>query len=542
MSKDGKQAPLDTTDLPELPRGWCWATLETIAEIEGGITKDQKRPRSSTMREVPYLRVANVQRGFLDLAEMKTIFAEEEEIQALRLLQGDILFTEGGDRDKLGRGWVWNGELAECIHQNHIFRARPRRELVEPKFVSYHGNYFGQKWFVRTGKQTTNLASINKGVLRRFPVPVAPLNEQRRIVAKVEELFSDLDAGVAALLRVKVKLKRYRAAVLKAAVEGRLTEQWRAAHPEIEPASLLLERILSERRRAWEREQLARFAAAGREPPSNWREKYATPSSPDTAGPFHVPEGWAVASLAQLTSAVRPICYGILMPKENVADGVLYVKVKDIKGDRIDLPNLHRTRREIAEEYARASLRPGDLLLAIRGTYGRVAEVPPELDGGNITQDTARLAIANEMTGEFVAWALRASVCQNFFKRVARGVAVKGVNIADVRRCPIPLPPTSEQPQIVAEVAEKMSQIEAAETAVEHSLRRASRLRQAILKRAFEGTLVPQDPNDEPASGLLERLRGNRDFPGKQRREKVCGPHPNSPGRFPIIVRGRTEP
>ena len=114
------------------------------------------------------------------------------------------MFNEGGDRDKLGRGWVWGGEIEECIHQNHVFRARPCLEAVDPKFVSLHGNFFGQQWFTRTGKQTTNLASINKNVLRAFPVALAPLNEQHRIVAKVEELFSDLDAAVAALERVRV--------------------------------------------------------------------------------------------------------------------------------------------------------------------------------------------------------------------------------------------------------------------------------------------------------------------------------------------------
>ena len=107
MSRDGKKdfAELDTSTLPSLPKGWCWTTLATVADIDGGITKDQKRPSTVTMREIPYLRVANVQRGFLDLAEIKTILAEEEEIRSLRLQEGDILFTEGGDRDKLGRGW-----------------------------------------------------------------------------------------------------------------------------------------------------------------------------------------------------------------------------------------------------------------------------------------------------------------------------------------------------------------------------------------------------------------------------------------------------
>ena len=115
--------------------------------------------------------------------------------------------------------------------------------------------------------------SLN-GTIKTLPVPIAPLNEQSRIVAKIEELFSDLDAGVANLLRVRANLKRYRAAVLKAAVEGKLTEDWRAQHPDTEPASVLLERILTERRRKWEEDQLAKFAEAGKQPPKGWQEKY----------------------------------------------------------------------------------------------------------------------------------------------------------------------------------------------------------------------------------------------------------------------------
>src|SRR4051794_21359658 len=123
--------------LPELPRGWAWATLRQIAELKGGITKGQRRANNVLIREVPYLRVANVQRGFLDLAEVKTIEAEEDEIAELRLRAGDVLFNEGGDRDKLGRGWIWRGEIPECIHQNHVFRARLRSPGIQPKLVSW---------------------------------------------------------------------------------------------------------------------------------------------------------------------------------------------------------------------------------------------------------------------------------------------------------------------------------------------------------------------------------------------------------------------
>lgn len=137
------------------PRVKEWTTLGEIAEVVGGVTKDSKRQGDSTFVEVPYLRVANVQRGYLDLREITTIRVSPEKASVLRLEPGDILFNEGGDRDKLGRGWVWQGEIGDCIHQNHVFRARLLTTNFDPKFVSMHGNTFGRTWFEQMGKQTT---------------------------------------------------------------------------------------------------------------------------------------------------------------------------------------------------------------------------------------------------------------------------------------------------------------------------------------------------------------------------------------------------
>jgi type I restriction enzyme S subunit len=185
--------PQSPPDLPELPEGWHWSTLAAIAAIKGGVTVDRKRVEDST-RSVPYLRVANVQRGYLDLGEVNCIHATEAAINDLRLRPGDVLFNEGGDRDKLGRGWIWEGQLDECIHQNHVFRARLYLHELSPKLVSWWGNSFGQQYFLREGKQTTNLASINLKVLRAFPIPVAPVSEQQRITAEIERLLSSHDA------------------------------------------------------------------------------------------------------------------------------------------------------------------------------------------------------------------------------------------------------------------------------------------------------------------------------------------------------------
>jgi type I restriction enzyme S subunit len=460
------------------------------------------------MREVPYLRVANVQRGYLDLEEVRTILADADEIEALRLRKGDILFTEGGDRDKLGRGWVWNNEINECIHQNHIFRARPHLELVSPKFVSFHGNFFGQDWFARTGKQTTNLASINKGVLSRFPVPLAPINEQHRIVAKIEELFSDLDAGIAPLERATVHLKRYRAAVLKSAVEGRLTAEWRERHPNVEPASKLLDRILSERRRRWETEQEAGFAASGRTPPKNWRQKYHEPTVADTRDLPELPNGWSWASVQQVGNVQLGRQRS---PKHHSGTHMRpYLRVANVFEDRIDLGDVMEMNFTPAE-YENYRLEPGDILLnegQSMELVGRPAIYRGELPGACFTNTLVRFRSAAGVDPRYALKVFLAYLKNGRFQRIATiTVNIAHLGAGRFSEIEFPLPPAEEQSAIVAEVDRHFSIVEEAERLILKSLARANRLRASILKLAFEGKLVPQDPDDEAASTLLERSK-----------------------------------
>lgn len=206
----------DPEALRELSEGWVWARLVAVASIKGGITVDKKR-QDPTARPVPYLRVANVQRGYLDLDEIKLIDASAADIEALRLQPGDILFNEGGDRDKLGRGWIWEGQLAECIHQNHVFRARPYSADISGKLISWWGNTFGKDYFLREGKQTTNLASINITKLSALPVPLPPAAEQRRITSEVERRLSTLDE-----IEREVERSFKRAATVRSAFLSRL--------------------------------------------------------------------------------------------------------------------------------------------------------------------------------------------------------------------------------------------------------------------------------------------------------------------------------
>lgn len=233
----------DTDNLPQLPEDWVWASLDMIGEIVSGVAKGTKRATPVPMREVPYLRVANVQRGYLDLSEIKTILATEKDIEQLTLKEGDILFNEGGDRDKLGRGWIWKSEIEECIHQNHVFRCRLYDPNFVPELISYHGNTFGKLWFERAGKQTTNLASINMGILKRFPVPVIPVLEQKFIFDYIQSNLDIVDAQLEQNSKLIKNCSRQRTNILNQAFKGKLVPQ----DPNDEHAQVLLERIQQQR-------------------------------------------------------------------------------------------------------------------------------------------------------------------------------------------------------------------------------------------------------------------------------------------------------
>jgi len=214
-TKRWKSPPAPTSPLAFLlPEGWSLVSMEQIADISGGRAKDSKLSDGETL---PYLRVANVQRGRLDLAEVKTIICPSERIESLLLQKGDILLNEGGDRDKLGRGWIWNNQIERCIHQNHVFKARLACQDIKPEFISHYANTEGDRYFQQEGKQTTNLASISLSKVRSLPIALPPAAEQVRILAEVERRFSVLDQVEATVNASLRRCGQLRQAVLKRA-------------------------------------------------------------------------------------------------------------------------------------------------------------------------------------------------------------------------------------------------------------------------------------------------------------------------------------
>jgi type I restriction enzyme S subunit len=214
--KKGKALPsLDISNIPyELPEGWEWTSFDDIVNIVGGVTKGRKL-KGRTTGSFPYLRVANVQRGWLNLAQIKEIEIPLDELEKYSLKEGDLLITEGGDWDKVGRTAIWHEEISPCLHQNHVFRARVIDDTTSRHYLMlYLNSKVSRDYFAGSSKQTTNLASINMTQLRSAPMPVPPTAEQHRIVAKVDELMTLCDQLEANIREKNDTATRYAEAVV----------------------------------------------------------------------------------------------------------------------------------------------------------------------------------------------------------------------------------------------------------------------------------------------------------------------------------------
>jgi type I restriction enzyme S subunit len=490
------------TETNGLPKGWVECALNETA-VPGGTINPRTRGKGSFQ----YVDIDALDNSRQLISSPKTIENGQAPSRARMLLRNsDVLFS-------LVRPYLKNiaivpSELDGQVASTAYCVLHPN-EGVESKFLFYQ---LVQESFIQSVPTYGNSPpSARDNEFLAMSVRVAPTNEQRRIVQKIEELFSKLDAGVAALERVKANLKRYRAAVLKAAVEGKLTAGWRAKHPDTEPASKLLECILKERRRKWEEAQLAKYAASGREPPKGWREKYKEPAGPKTSGLIELAPSWCWATVEQLLHGIEAGKSFECLTRQAAADEWGVIKVSAMTWGRF----LGEENKAIPRDKSidrETEIRPGDLLLSRSNTVelvGATVLVESCRTKLLLSDKSMRLLAVDAVNGRWLHKAFSSRVARRQLSAMATGTSdsMRNVSQEKVFSVRLPLPPLAEQDQIVAEVERRLSIVDELEAQVEADLKRAGRLRQSILKRAFAGRLVPQDPTDEPAAKLLERIR-----------------------------------
>ena len=343
--------------------------------------------------------------------------------------------------------------------------------------------------------------------LKTVRIPVAPTAEQSRIAEALDELFSDLDAGVAALERARDKLKLYRASVLKAAVEGSLTAEWRRRNRQAEPAEELLKRILVERRRRWEKDQIGRYREKGKTPPKNWKARYKEPVAPDTADLPPLPEGWCWATLGR--------CFEVNVgatPRRSVAE-FWNGRIPWVSSGEVQFCSITGTRERITETglaNSNTRLNPaGSVILNMVGegrTRGKAGIL--EVDACNNQNCAAIWVSRTPIAPEYIYYWLAYRYEEN--RKLGSGNNQPAMNKGIVEGIVVPIPSVAEQRAIVEAVEDQISTIARLESDIESKLEASQALRQAILKHAFSGRLVPQEPNDEPASKLLERIAAER--------------------------------
>lgn len=503
-----------------LPKGWVNVAIEDLFEVlDDGRTMHQGWSPQCEKEASPcesvwgVLKTTAIQPGLFLPEHNKRLPKALAPLPQIEVRVGDILMTCAGPRSRCGIACLVRSTRKNLMISGKMYRFRVPDKLVEPRYLEA----FLQTAMARDAIDRMKTGGSDSGLnlthdrFRQLEVPVAPLNEQRRIVETYEELTTELDAGVAALEQVREKLKLYRAAVLNAAVEGTLTAEWRRLHPQTEPASELLRRILAKRRQRWEEEQLRKFKEKGREPPKNWKARYKEPVTPDTTDMPPLPDGWCWTTADQLSDAVRAITYGVIKLGPETEHGVLTLRSSNVRHLKLDLDYVKGISRGIAENFSRTFLTGGEVLITIRGTLGGVAVAPAFCAGYNVSREVAVVAPIEPATARAIAIFVGSPASQNWLTQNSRGITYQGINIEVLKEMPLPLAPIAELLVIAEAVEDQLSTIDHLESDLTAKLSNARTLRQSILRRAFSGNLVPQDPNDEPASELLKRIAVERE-------------------------------
>ena len=467
--------------LSTLPDGWVWTKVRSVIEKVPIGKKKLKQKNYESVGKFPVIdQGLSFIGGYTNHEELKVecqlpivVFGDHTKV----FKYVDFDFVAGADGIKV---------------------IRPQ-EMYHPKLFYY---------FARA------ISLPDKGYARHFqflekaPIPLPPLPEQHRIVAKIEELFTKLDAGINELHKAQSQLKQYRQSVLKAAFGGKLTEAWRTEYQEeLEPASVLLERILKERREKWEAEQLGQMKAKGEMPKDHrWKAKYKEPIVPDTSNLPELPKGWLWTTLPQIGELNRgksrhrprnaPLLYGGQYP---------LVQTGDIRHANGLIRHYNLTYSEEGLKQSRLWT-AGTLCITIAANIADTAILG--FDACFPDSIVGFLPEYGQCNIYFVEFFLRTAKAD--LERYAPATAQKNINLAILKDLAIPFPPLAEQNVIAQEIDRHLSVADEVEKTITVELKRAEQLRQSILKKAFSGELVPQDPNDEPASVLLERIKAEK--------------------------------
>ena len=502
-----------------LPPGWSTSPLGGVATINPRL--DRCVVDDDT--EVAFVPMRAVAPEGAGLVDPETRRYGEVKKGYTSFLSGDVIMAKITPCAENGKTTVVPEVPGQvCFGSTEFHTIRPeqgvRAEWIEQFLLQHETRRLAQ----RSMTGGVGQMRVPGEFLNSVQIPVAPSNEQDRIVSTLGELFSDLDAGAVALEEARDKLRLYRASVLKAAVEGALTADWRTRHPQVEPASELLKRILVERRRRWEQDQLRQFEEKGRVPPKNWKAKYKEPVARDTTRLPDLPDGWCWVSWGQIGFSQN----GRAFPSKHYqGSGTKLLRPGNLHMDG-QVRWTEKNTRYMPDRYLETAsalvVGSGELVINLTAQslkddfLGRVC-ITSRDEFCLLNQRLARLTPI-VVPPRFMLWVFKSAVFRQFVSELNTGSLIQHMFTRQLDEFLFPLPPLPEQEAIAEIVDDRLSVIERLEADIDGKLKKARGLRQAILRHAFTGKLVPQDPNDEPASELLKRVAAERETRAREAR------------------------
>jgi type I restriction enzyme, S subunit len=441
--------------MSELPYGWACTNMANIGRWSSGGTPSRSRAEYFG-QGVPWVKSGDLTDGVILSTEEQITELGLNNSSAKLMPPGTIsIALYGATIGKLGLLSFPAATNQACAN------VVPNKELIEPQYLFFY--LMSQKQALVDKGQGGAQPNISQDIVKTHPTLLAPLNEQRRIVAKLLKLLNRVNAAQTRLASIPLILKRFRQSVLAAACSGRLTADWRNEHPH--------------------------------------------PISDFTNGdsPYEIPKSWSCRTFESIS---REITVGFVGPmaKEYVESGMPFLRSLNVRPFRFDPTNIRFISPDFHRTILKSRLTPGDVAIVRSGNSGIACVIPESLPEANCS-DLVILRPASELVAAYACLFMNSSAAQAHVNSVKVGIAQGHFNVGSMKSTVVPLPPVAEQQEIVRRVDALFKTADALESRYRKAKAHVDKLTQSILAKAFRGELVPQDPNDEPAAALLERIR-----------------------------------
>jgi type I restriction enzyme, S subunit len=464
-----------------LPTGWKLVEIKDISFVNP--RPDRIKIKDDLKVSFVPMSAVSANSGFIDVTQERPFSDVKKGYTSF--LEGDVLFakiTPCMENGKIAVVPKLYNDYGFGSTEFHVLRPK---QGIDARFLYY---FISSENFRRNAAHHMTGAVGQKRVpadyIKKSIIPIAPSNEQKMIIAEIEKQFSRLDEAVENLKRIKSNLKRYKASVLKAAVEGKLTEEWRKANPDAEPADKLLDRILLERKKKWEEAELAKMKEKGKSPKdNNWHKKYKEPHTPEPEGLPKIPSSWVWATYDQLGE-----WNGGGTPSKQKSSywekGIIpWVSPKDMKTDRIT-KTIDKITQKAVKETVTKIIPSKSLLFVVRsGILRRMLPIAMNEMDVTINQDLKALTFSNLINDGYlllISQALRDEILHSCQKN---GTTVESIEFSRLLIFPIPMPPKAEQEVMEQVISSKITVVDKIYNEVEQEMIKADSLRQTILKK-----------------------------------------------------------